>query len=110
MVSLLAVLKAGGAYVPLDPAYPRERLALMLEDSGARVVIGEAATRPAPGGGERRPLARPRRLDAAAEIAGGSPENPEPAIGPRNLAYLIYTSGSTGRPRRWRSSTGARWR
>src|SRR6185295_7868097 len=42
VVALLAVLAAGGAYLPLDPAYPPERLALMLEDAGARVVIRRA--------------------------------------------------------------------
>jgi acyl-CoA synthetase (AMP-forming)/AMP-acid ligase II/acyl carrier protein len=94
MVSLFAVLKAGGAYVPMDPAYPRERLALILEDSGARVVIGEAATAPrlAEESGERW-------LAVEADLPGESAENPEPAIGPRNLAYLIYTSGSTGLPK-----------
>ncbi|HSF41596.1 MAG TPA: condensation domain-containing protein, partial [Thermoanaerobaculia bacterium] len=39
IVAMLAVWKAGGAYLPLDPAYPAERLAFMLEDSGARVVL-----------------------------------------------------------------------
>ena len=99
MVSLFAVLKAGGAYVPLDPAYPRERLALILEDSGARVVIGEAATAAlaaaATAGG-----AHWLSLDAEAEeIVAESVENPAPVAGPGNLAYLIYTSGSTGRPK-----------
>ena len=94
MVSLFAVLKAGGAYVPMDPSYPRERLALILEDSGVRVVIGEAATAPrlAAESGDRW-------LDLEADLSGESVENPEPAIGPRNLAYLIYTSGSTGLPK-----------
>src|SRR5207248_4054990 len=39
VVSLLAILKAGGAYVPLDPAYPTERLAFMLEDTRAPVLV-----------------------------------------------------------------------
>ncbi len=99
MVSLFAVLKAGGAYVPMDPTYPRERLALILEDSEARVVIGEAATAPrlaAASGARWLDLDSP---GDAGEIAGESAENPEPVGGPRNLAYLIYTSGSTGRPK-----------
>jgi amino acid adenylation domain-containing protein len=82
VVSLLAVLKAGGAYVPLDPAYPLERLALMREDSGARLVIGTAD------------LARER-----ATIARQKETDPPPVCRPENLAYLIYTSGSTGRPK-----------
>ena len=76
VVSLLAALKAGGAYVPLDPAYPRERLDLMREDSGAKVVI--------------------RAEDVHAE---GDGSDLEPSALPGNLAYLIYTSGSTGRPK-----------
>src|SRR5215203_1005044 len=96
ITSLFGVLKAGGAYVPLDPAYPRARLALMLEDSAARVVIGEAATAWMAGEGGARWLS----LDGeAAGITAESPENPEPAADPGNLAYLIYTSGSTGRPK-----------
>src|SRR5207302_1645584 len=42
LVALLGVLKAGGAYVPLDPAYPQERLAYMLEDSGAGIVLTQS--------------------------------------------------------------------
>jgi amino acid adenylation domain-containing protein len=82
VVSLLGVLKAGGAYVPLDPKYPQERLDLMLEDSGAHVVID------------------PLFLRRTAETdASGLPPLPAGAPGPGNLAYLIYTSGSTGRPK-----------
>ena len=44
VVGLLGILKAGGAYVPLDPAYPRERLALMAEDSGLRVLVTQSST------------------------------------------------------------------
>ena len=43
MVGVLGILKAGGAYVPLDPAYPGERLAYMLEDSAARVLLTQAS-------------------------------------------------------------------
>src|SRR5262249_41898748 len=43
VVGLLAILKAGGAYLPLDPAYPRERLAFMLSDAGAPVLVTQAA-------------------------------------------------------------------
>jgi non-ribosomal peptide synthetase component F len=81
VVSLLGVLKAGGAYVPLDPKYPEERLALMREDAGARVVITED--------GPAAPI--PTLPRGAGEGA--------PSLAPGNLAYLIYTSGSTGRPK-----------
>ncbi|HYN21123.1 MAG TPA: amino acid adenylation domain-containing protein [Thermoanaerobaculia bacterium] len=76
IVALLAVLQAGGFYVPLDPAYPAERTAFLLEDSGARLVVTEESLR----GAEEGPIAGPE-------------------AGPANLAYVIYTSGSTGRPK-----------
>jgi non-ribosomal peptide synthetase component F len=46
VVSILATLKAGGAYVPLDPAYPADRLQMMLDESGATVLLTQASTRP----------------------------------------------------------------
>ncbi len=96
VVAVLAVLKAGGAYVPIDPSYPAERLAFMLEDSQAALLITQrelAATLP--------PLELPLlQLDtAAAEIAAMPNSNPLSRAKPTNLAYIIYTSGSTGRPK-----------
>jgi amino acid adenylation domain-containing protein len=95
-VAILATLKAGGAYVPLDPAYPAERLAWMLEDSRAAVLLTHASA--------AEKLAVPGtaivRMDADAEAIGAAPaEAPESGVGPENLAYVIYTSGSTGRPK-----------
>jgi amino acid adenylation domain-containing protein len=96
LVSLLAVLKAGGAYVPLDPTYPAERLAFVLADTGAPVVLTRerlALTLPETG-------ARLLRLDTnGQEIALESAEPLTPSGGAENLAYVIYTSGSTGRPK-----------
>jgi amino acid adenylation domain-containing protein len=97
-VTLLGILKAGAAYVPLDPAYPQERLAFQLDDSGAALVVSrrDLESRLAPAAGPRRMV----RLDGdAGEIARRSPGRPAPAACPENLAYLIYTSGSTGRPK-----------
>ncbi|MBW3656310.1 MAG: AMP-binding protein, partial [Gemmatimonadetes bacterium] len=96
LVALVAVLKAGGAYVPLDPAYPAERLAYMLRDSAAALLLTrEALLQELPAvGGASVCLDR----DAAA-IAGEPEENPAPLAAPQNLAYVIYTSGSTGRPK-----------
>ncbi|HEX7242294.1 MAG TPA: amino acid adenylation domain-containing protein, partial [Longimicrobiaceae bacterium] len=96
MVAVLGVLKAGGAYVPLDPAYPAERLALMVEDARAAVVLTTArlAASLPPGAAEVV------LLDADRErIAGESAEAPDVEVDPDNLAYVIYTSGSTGRPK-----------
>ncbi|HYH80070.1 MAG TPA: amino acid adenylation domain-containing protein, partial [Longimicrobium sp.] len=96
MVGVLGILKAGGAYVPLDPAYPGERLAYMLEDSAARVLLTQASlVERLPAGG-----ATVVRLDAdAGEIGREGGERLGVPVGPDNLAYVIYTSGSTGRPK-----------
>ncbi len=99
VIGLLAVMKAGGAYLPLDPAYPPERIAFMLADSGAGVVltrphlenaletaVARAGTRPAV-----LTLADAQLLPSAGSIAcRATPEDP---------VYIIYTSGSTGTPK-----------
>ncbi|HEX6371116.1 MAG TPA: amino acid adenylation domain-containing protein [Longimicrobium sp.] len=97
VVGLMAVLKAGGAYVPLDPAYPAERLAFMLADSGAGVLLTQEKLRHLPGAPHGT---RVVSVDgAAAAIAREPGTNPDRGAAPRNLAYLIYTSGSTGVPK-----------
>ncbi len=94
VVGVLAVLKAGAAYVPLDPAYPAERLAYMLEDSGCRVLLTQERLldRLPAHGAQTVCLDRP--LEGEAEAGP-----PRVAVSPENLAYVIYTSGSTGRPK-----------
>ncbi|HWN45296.1 MAG TPA: amino acid adenylation domain-containing protein, partial [Thermoanaerobaculia bacterium] len=96
VVALLAVLKSGGAYVPLDPEYPRERLALVLEDAGATVLVTQRALV------ERLPATRGSLLcldeDRSAWPAQ-SPKRIASEVLPDHPAYLIYTSGSTGRPK-----------
>src|SRR5689334_18316320 len=96
LIGLLAALKAGGAYVPVDPAYPRERVAFMLEDAGAPVLLTQARLLPSlPRHGARVVL-----LDGDRDLtAGFSGEDPPDTTGPDDLAYVIYTSGSTGRPK-----------
>ncbi|MET0266308.1 MAG: amino acid adenylation domain-containing protein [Duganella sp.] len=97
VVAVLAVLKAGGAYVPLDPGYPAERLAAMLADSDARVVLTQtsvASALPILPGGVQVLLDTPQPW--AHDDAEG---NPHTGVHPASLAYLIYTSGSTGTPK-----------
>ncbi|WP_440085392.1 amino acid adenylation domain-containing protein [Streptosporangium sp. LJ11] len=95
--AMWAVLKAGGAYVPLDPAYPPDRLAYMVEDSGATALVTRfdlPAAGPAPEG------VAVVALDRDAErILAESGEDLEATAGPADPAYVIYTSGSTGRPK-----------
>lgn len=95
VVGMLGILKAGAAYVPMDPSYPAERLAYMIEDAGAAIVLtaaGQLAAAVAPAAG------RLVNLDELA-LAGEPRGAPEVAVGPDDLMYVIYTSGSTGRPK-----------
>jgi amino acid adenylation domain-containing protein len=95
-VALLAVLKAGGACVPLDPAYPKERLAYMLEDSQTSLVL----TQPGLLAEVTDFNAEIITLDAGWNaFASESSENLRNEVTPDDLAYVIYTSGSTGQPR-----------
>src|SRR5579864_6698867 len=97
VVAVIGTLKAGGAYVPLDPAYPRERLAMMLQDCGARVLVTQTLLEhavPVPAG------CAVLRLDGdAAALGGESAADPPRRVDGDDLAYVIYTSGSTGRPK-----------
>jgi amino acid adenylation domain-containing protein len=96
VIALLGILKAGGAYVPLDPDFPKDRLAFMLEDSGAPVLLTQAhlAANMSDYHGEII------CFDSDWEkLAKGDAENPAPISEPENLAYVIYTSGSTGKPK-----------
>ncbi|WP_329168719.1 non-ribosomal peptide synthase/polyketide synthase [Streptomyces sp. NBC_01267] len=78
VVAVLGVLKAGAAYLPVDPAYPRSRIAFMLDDARPAVVVD----------------------DPAMVVGGDWPDtDPGVALDVRHPAYVIYTSGSTGRPK-----------
>src|SRR5262245_37437120 len=82
VVAILAVLKAGGAYVPIDPVNPDERVKLIVEDSGARLLVSDRTLE-----------------DDAVAIACEATDNLDSGGPPDRLAYIIYTSGSTGRPK-----------
>jgi amino acid adenylation domain-containing protein len=92
---MLGVLKAGGAYVPLDPAYPPERVAAMLDDTGAPVLLTHSSV------AGRLPAHHGAVVvvDVDGETDRSRDEDPQPLARPENLAYVIYTSGSTGRPK-----------
>jgi len=96
VVGLFGVLKAGSVYVPLDPAYPRDRIAYMLVNSEAPLLLTQAQLV------ESLPAtsAKVVLIDSDwPEIAKQSQENPALDLDPANRAYVIYTSGSTGRPK-----------
>ncbi len=102
VVALLAVLKAGAAYLPLDPSLPRQRLAAMLSDAGARHLLTENGTYDLP---RRSSL---QRIDVDGTDILENPDIPPiPRHHAESLAYLIYTSGSTGRPKGVEVSRGA---
>jgi amino acid adenylation domain-containing protein len=93
VAGLLAILHAGGAYLPLDPDYPRERLGLMLRDSGARLLLTQrslASTLTTDG----------LRVACFEDVPEEAPRAASPGSGlAEGLAYVIYTSGSTGTPK-----------
>jgi amino acid adenylation domain-containing protein len=97
VITLLAVLKAGGAFVPLDPTYPADRLAFMLADTAAPVLVTEErllSRLPIPEG--LRVVCLDREDEAIAQRAAN---DPGVEVSPDGLAYVMYTSGSTGRPK-----------
>ncbi|MDD5462574.1 MAG: amino acid adenylation domain-containing protein [Methylococcales bacterium] len=94
IIGLLGILKAGGAYVPLDPSYPAARLAYLLKDCQAKILLTQSH------------LVWPEtsaqiiNIDNLIEQLTEYPSvNPETDLVPDNLAYVIYTSGSTGNPK-----------
>ncbi len=100
MVGLLAILKAGGAYVPMDPSYPAKRIALMIEDSQAPVILATENTRSSLGNTPSQIVSIDGAIESAAnEISAHSTQSLSSTASGQNLAYVIYTSGSTGKPK-----------
>jgi amino acid adenylation domain-containing protein/non-ribosomal peptide synthase protein (TIGR01720 family) len=100
VVGLLAVLKAGGAYLPLDPSLPEHRLAALLEQAAAPVLLVEERLLEKLPRPPERTLWHVVLLDGDPHALAGLPETP-PArwTAPENAAYVLFTSGSTGRPK-----------
>ncbi|MCG8349067.1 MAG: amino acid adenylation domain-containing protein [Chloroflexales bacterium] len=96
IVGVLGILKAGGAYIPLDPSYPEERLALILNETRAPVLLTQRD------GGDRLPVPHTAYiicLDEEPDISAEDDLNPTNSATADSLAYVIYTSGSTGTPK-----------
>ena len=94
VIGPLAIWRAGAAYLPMDPSNPPARLAGMLRDARARVVLGSSDSMPGlvPDGCEL--------IDLSSGEIGAQPADPVPCeAAPSDLAYVIYTSGSTGSPK-----------
>jgi amino acid adenylation domain-containing protein len=96
LVGLLGILKAGGAYVPLDSTYPKERLAFMLEDARAPVLLTQQRLLEIiPSHSGKVVCLDTNWQEIGKEISENSVSN----VCADNLAYVIYTSGSTGKPK-----------
>ena len=95
LVALLAIVKCGAAYLPLDPVYPPDRIAYMLTNSNARVLITSARL--------RHDFWAPAQAFVLEEIltamADCSDQAPAVSVVSTQLAYVLYTSGSTGQPK-----------
>jgi amino acid adenylation domain-containing protein len=97
IVGILGIWKAGGAYVPLDPGYPQERLAFLLADTGAKLVLSSVAYM---SGRDLPPDSQWVALDGSLQQWEDLPScRPAGVLSGRDLAYVIYTSGSTGQPK-----------
>ena len=95
-VGILGILKAGGAYLPIDPIYPADRVAFMLEDTQAPILLTQSAL----AGQLPRHNAKVVCFDSDGELLSSqSDTNPLSAARPETAAYVIYTSGSTGKPK-----------
>lgn len=93
LISALAIMKAGGAYLPMDPAYPADRTAHYIADSGTKVIVTDstlAADLP-------NTSAETILVDKLPDT--DTTDNPDSGVTGAHLAYMIYTSGSTGKPK-----------
>jgi len=98
VIAILAILKSGGAYLPIDLAYPPDRLAFMLEDAQAPVLLTQRELT------SKLPVTKAKVLCMEDVLEASSSDrsdeaNLPPTAGPDNLAYVIYTSGTTGNPK-----------
>lgn len=96
LVAMLGILKAGGAYVPLEPSLPKQRLAFMLEKSGAGVLLTQSQLLDRFSDGQAEVFCFDKDWNI---VASQSRENPENLAAHNNLAYVLFTSGSTGGPK-----------
>lgn len=96
VIAMLAVLKAGGAYLPLDPDYPKDRLAIMLADAQASLILAQQRFEKNLPGFDGEIVC----VDAEnARFRNHVVANPDVAVEPATLAYVLFTSGSTGTPK-----------
>ena len=98
IIGLIGIHKAGGAYVPMDPSYPKERLAFMMEDAQAPILLTQSALKglvPA----RNAKVVELDKLEPGSQPRSDERIHGDKKVTPENLAYVIYTSGSTGKPK-----------
>ena len=93
IVAALAVMKSGAAYVPLDPCTPDDRVAAILTDAGANILLTQSEK------ARRLPVGPWRVIELDALNLASSRDLSDHEADPDSLAYVIYTSGSTGQPK-----------
>ncbi|HJT75095.1 MAG TPA: condensation domain-containing protein, partial [Chitinophaga sp.] len=98
VVAIIGILKAGAAYVPIDPEYPQERIAYMLEDTGATLALStQQRSNLLAGKGKLETITE---IDIPSPVIAGQPEHSVTnELEDTDLMYIIYTSGSTGKPK-----------
>ncbi|MHB9148348.1 MAG: amino acid adenylation domain-containing protein, partial [Candidatus Amoebophilus sp.] len=105
LIAILGVLKVGGAYVPMDPSYPDDRVAYLLGDTNAKVVLaneiyqGRLDQISQGIGKEDIGIVAIDSKEIRDELLVQPAKNPKTATISTNLAYVIYTSGTTGHPK-----------
>ena len=94
VIAMFGTMQAGAAFLPLDPSYPQDRLAFMLSDCDAALVV-------VPSSADRSSLPEGAEIVSLGDLLAedGPPRASLPRVSPDSLAYVIYTSGSTGRPK-----------
>lgn len=101
VVYVIGVIKSGAAYVPIDPEYPEERINLLIEDSGMKILLADVADQ------AFKYRSRVEKLSLnVLDLTGYPTTDPEVINCPDDSAYMIYTSGSTGRPKGVKVSHG----
>ncbi|HEX3044770.1 MAG TPA: amino acid adenylation domain-containing protein, partial [Bacillota bacterium] len=98
-IGIMGVLKAGYAYLPLDPTYPKERLAYMLSDSGAAVIVADHQNVTLAAELSKKIGRKIQIIDIFKVNPKLADHNLNLAIPPQQVAYIKYTSGSTGKPK-----------
>ena len=96
VIAVLAILKAGGAYVPLDISNPQARIAFILEDTQAQILVTQSSL------SSQLPIASKQTIYLDRDwqaIARQSQDNLDLNISQTDLAHIVYTSGSTGKPK-----------